>query len=254
MDLSLVLPAFVAGLLTFLAPCTFPLVPGYLGFIGGASLDELRDSSKRGRAKKRIFLNGLYYVLGFSLVFILLGSVFGAAGSVLGQHRLVLSRIGGAFVIFFGLYLMHVFRLPAFSFLNRQHRFNILGKLTPGKPSSSFLFGMTFAFGWTPCVGPVLGSVLILASSSATAFSGAFLLLVFSAGLATPFLLLALAVGHAAAYVKKISKYLNAISFVGGIFLVFIGYLLMTNSLGIWVGYFYEAFDFIHAERLYDYL
>lgn len=256
MDLSLVIPAFIAGMLTFLAPCTFPLVPGYLGFIGGASIEDLKDPEKRAKAKRSIFMNGVYYVLGFSLIFILLGSIFGAAGSFLGGHRILLARVGGIFVIFFGLYLMHIFKLPMFNFLNRQHKLNVANKLVPGKPSSSFIFGMTFAFGWTPCVGPVLGSILILASSasSATALSGAFLLLVFSAGLALPFLLLALAIGHAGMYVKKISKYLNIISVIGGLFLVFLGYLLVTDQLVVWVGYFYEAFDFIDADRLYDYL
>lgn len=254
MDLSLIIPAFIAGLLTFLAPCTLPLVPGYLGFIGGVSANDLKDEKVAKKAKKKIFFNGLMYVTGFSLIFILLGSVFGAAGSVLGQYRVILSQVGGVFVIFFGLYLMHIFKLPAFNFLNRQHKFNIANKLAPGKPSSSFIFGMTFAFGWTPCVGPVLGSVLILASTSATAIQGAFLLLIFSTGLAVPFLLLALAIGHAGMYVKKLTKYLNIISIVGGLFLVFLGILLLTGNLVIWVGYFYEWFDFINAEALYNFL
>ncbi|PIR74703.1 MAG: cytochrome C biogenesis protein [Candidatus Magasanikbacteria bacterium CG10_big_fil_rev_8_21_14_0_10_47_10] len=253
-SLALVLPAFFAGMLTFLAPCTFPLVPGYLGFIGGVSANDLKDPEKSGLARKKIFFNGLMYVIGFSAVFMLLGSIFGAAGSFLGQYRLILGRIGGLFVIFFGLYLMHAFQLPLFRFLNSQHRFNVANKLVPGKASSSFIFGATFAFGWTPCVGPVLGSVLILASTSSTAVQGALLLFMFSLGLAVPFLLLAGAMGHATKYMKKLNKYLNSISFVGGLFLLFLGFLLLTDNLGIWVGYFYEVFDFLNVDRLYQFL
>lgn len=254
MNLSLVFPAFIAGLITFLAPCTLPLLPGYLGFIGGVSVNDLKDPEKNKDARRRIFLNGLLYVIGFSVVFVLLGSIFGAAGSVLGENRVLLSRVGGVFVIFFGLYLMHVFNHPIFRFLNRQHKLNVAQKLVPGKPSSSFIFGMTFAFGWTPCVGPVLGSILLLASTSTTALQGALLLLIFSAGLALPFLFFALAIGHAGQYIKKLNKYLDVISIIGGLFLVFLGILLLTDNLVVWVGYFYEAFDFLNAERLYDYL
>lgn len=251
MDWSLILPAFIAGFLTFLAPCTFPLVPGYLGFISGVSLQDLQDPKKQHQAKHQIMLNGFLYVVGFSVVFMLLGSVFGAAGSFLAEYRLWLSKIGGVFVIFFGLYLMHVFNLKWFSFLQRERRFNVAGKLAPGKPTSSLMFGMTFAFGWTPCIGPVLGSILILASTSSTVFQGTFLLFMFSLGLAVPFLLIALGAGHAALYVKKLSKYLNIISFIGGIFLVFLGILLLTDNFGVWISYFYR-FDFTDA--LLEYL
>lgn len=258
MDISLILPAFIAGILTFLAPCTLPLVPGYLAFIGGASAADLQDPAKAPYIRKRIFLNGVMYVIGFSLVFILMGSIFGAAGSLLAQYRLWLSRIGGAFVIFFGLYLMHAFDLPifknTFAFLSTTKKLSFTQKLTPGKPGSSFIFGATFAFGWTPCIGPLLGTILLLASTSGTVLSGSLLLLVFSLGLAVPFLAIALGFGHAAQYIKKISKYLNIISIIGGIFLVFIGLLLLTDNLVVWVGYFYRWFGFLNADVILDYL
>ncbi len=258
MDFSLIIPAFIAGLLTFLAPCTLPLVPGFLAFIGGASVQDLQDPLKAATVRKRIFLNGVMYVVGFSVIFILMGSVFGAAGSLLGQYRFDLTRLGGAFVIFFGLYLMHFFDLPIFknffSFLSKTSRFNLGQKLTPGKPGSSFIFGATFAFGWTPCIGPILGTMLALASTSGTALQGSLLLSVFSVGLALPFLALALSFGHAAQYVKKMSRYLNVISFIGGVFLLFIGILLVTDNFVIWIAYFYRWFDFINYDRLLDYL
>lgn len=258
MDFALIIPAFIAGVLTFLAPCTLPLVPGYLAFIGGTSIKDLQDPLKSSLVRKKIFINGLMYVLGFSLIFIALGTVFGAAGSFLLKYRSLLSQIGGAFIIFFGFYLMHFFELPIFKnyflFLSKSKKFNFTQKLTPGEPGSSFIFGATFAFGWTPCIGPILGTILVLASTSGTAFQGSILLLIFSLGLAIPFLAIALAFGHAAQYVRKITKYLNVISFIGGVFLVFIGILLLTDNLVVWVGYFYQWFGFINYESLLDYL
>src|SRR3989344_2462110 len=115
MDFSLIIPAFIAGILTFLAPCTLPLVPGYLGFISGVYTNDLQDPSKSKLVRRKIFLNGVMYVIGFSLVFIVLGSLFGLGGAALFKYRIWLSRIGGGFVIFFGLFMMGVFELP---FLN----------------------------------------------------------------------------------------------------------------------------------------
>lgn len=230
MDFSLIIPAFIAGILTFFAPCTLPLVPGYLGFISGVSTSDLQDPTKAKIAKRKIFLNGVLYVIGFSLVFIVLGSLFGLAGSALAQYRIWLSRIGGIFVIFFGLFMIGVFKLP---FLNVERHVGNIKALKPGTPVSSLIFGATFALGWTPCVGPILGSILILVASSATIGQGAFLLAVFSLGLAVPFLIIAASIGLASAYLAKVSRHLNAISFVGGIFLVFLGVLLFTNKLGV---------------------
>lgn len=251
MEFSLIIPAFVAGILTFLAPCTLPLVPGYLGFISGVSAQDLKDPLKSKSARRKIFLNGLLFVIGFSFIFILLGSLFGLGGSALVEYRLWLSRIGGIFVMLFGLFMIGVLRLP---FLNIEKHLTGVKALKPGNPTNSLIFGATFAFGWTPCVGPILGSILTLAAASATVGQGAFLLSVFSLGLALPFLLIAGGIGSASNYIAKLSKYLNVISIVGGVFLIFLGILLFTNKLGVWVAYFYQWFDFINYERLLDYL
>ena len=251
MEFSLIIPAFIAGILTFLAPCTLPLVPGYLGFISGVSVQDLQDPLKSKSARRKIFLNGLLFVIGFSLIFILLGSLFGLGGSALAQYRIWLSRIGGIFVILFGFFMIGALRLP---FLNVEKNIGRIKALKPGNPTSSLIFGATFAFGWTPCVGPILGSILTLAAASATFGQGAFLLSVFSLGLAVPFLIIAAGIGSASNYISRLSKYLNIISIIGGLFLIFLGILLSANKLGVWIAYFYQWFDFINYERLLDYL
>ncbi len=253
MDTSLVIPAFIAGVLTFLAPCTLPLVPGYLGFISGVSSEDLKKNGA-GRLRMRVFLNGLLYVVGFSAVFILLGSIFGLGGSLLASYRDVLARVSGIFVIVFGLFMMGALRFSFLNFLDGEKRFSPIGYIKPGNPGSSLLFGAAFAFGWTPCVGPVLGTVLTLAATSGTAFQGSVLLAVFALGLAVPFLVIAAGVGSASRYLQHLTPYLNAISFIGGIFLVFLGILLATNNFGFWVSYAYQLFDFIRYETLLEYL
>jgi len=251
---SLILPAFIAGILTFLAPCTLPLVPGFLSFISGASLNDLKDPQKVNIAKRKIFMNGVYYVVGFSAIFVILGSAFGAAGSYLAPYRIWLARFGGLFVIFFGLYIMGIFKIQALNFLNKEKKFRLIGKLDPGKPSSSFLFGATFALGWSPCVGPILGSILLLASTSGSVLQGAFLLSVFSLGLAVPFLLIALGIGHASKFISRFSKYLHIVEIIGGLLLVILGYLLISDKLVLYIGKLYELFEFINYDRLYDFL
>jgi cytochrome c-type biogenesis protein len=254
MDTSLIIPAFIAGILTFLAPCTLPLVPGYLGFISGVSLEDLKDPEKTKKARFKIFLNGVFYVLGFSIVFIILGSLFGLGGSALAPYRVWLSRIGGLFVILFGLYMIGILRFSFFNFLNAEKQFNVSKYIKPGTPFSSLAFGSAFAFGWTPCVGPVLGAILTLAATSTTVGQGAFLLAVFSMGLAIPFLLIAAGISSASEHLNKITKYLNAVSIIGGIFLVVLGILLLTDRFAVWIAYSYQLFDFINYERLLDLL
>lgn len=254
MSLSLVLPSFFAGLLTFLAPCTLPLVPGYLGFISGVSIRDLQDPTRVRQARRRIFLNGLLYVLGFSLIFIALGSLVGLGGVWLGPYRVWLSRIGGVFVILFGLYMMHLLELPFLRFLKSDKHLPAIRFVRPGRPASSLLFGAAFALGWTPCVGPVLGSILTVAAASGTVGQGAFLLAMFSLGLAIPFLVIAAGIGWFSKHLAKVGRYLNAVSVIGGIFLVFIGLLLLTNSFGVWIAYFFRVFDFINYDRLLNYL
>lgn len=252
MELSLIIPAFIAGVLTFLAPCTLPLVPGYLGFISGASLEDLADPAKAALARRKILINGILFMLGFSAVFIIMGTLVGfISASLLVPYRLWLGRIGGVFVILFGLFMLNVVKIP---FLMREKRLTAPALFKRGNPVNSFILGTAFAFGWTPCVGPILGSVLLLASTSATTISGALLLAVFSAGLAVPFLLIAIGIGSASRYIKNISKYLDVVSTIGGIFLIFLGVLLVSGNIGLLISSGYRIFRFIQYDRLLNYL
>ena len=263
---AFIIPAFIAGILTFLAPCTLPLVPAYLSFISGASAADLRDPKKALKARVKVFTNGLFYVLGFSIVFIILGSLFGLGGGVFLQYRFLITKIGGILVIFFGLFLLlpalnmlfggkfDLNRIPLFSFFARDHQLAITKKLKPGNPVSSFLLGFTFAFGWTPCVGPILAVILTFAASSATVGAGTLLLIVFSAGLAIPFLLVALGIGWALKHLSKASKYLNWVSIIGGLFLILMGIFMVTDNFTLWIAVMYQALDFINYDALLDYL
>ena len=249
---ALVVPAFIAGILTFLAPCTLPLVPAYLAFISGVSPDDLKDPSRAKSARLKIFLNGFFFVLGFSVIFLIFGTIVAFISSVaLVPYRLWLVRLGGIFVIIFGFFMLGVFKIP---FLSREARIQPPVIFKKGNPIGSFLIGSAFAFGWTPCVGPILGSILFLASASETAFQGAFLLAVFSLGLAIPFLAVAFLAGSAAAYIDRFTKYLNVVSIVGGLFLIVLGILLFTNNMSLLISYGYRIFRFIEYDRLLDYL
>lgn len=251
MDISLIIPAFIAGILTFLAPCTFPLLPGYLAYISGASAANAEDPKKAKFVRRRILVSGALYVAGFSLVFIIFGAVAGIVGQTLALYRIWLTRIGGVLVIIFGLFMMGLLNLP---FLSRKFQVGATNLLGGHRPRNAFLLGAAFALGWTPCVGPILGSILFLASTSQTVLAGTFLLFIFSLGLALPFLAIALGMSSASKFIAKISRHLNIISLIGGAFLVGLGILLFLNRTDILISYSYRLLRFINYERILDYL
>ncbi|MBI2673807.1 MAG: sulfite exporter TauE/SafE family protein [Candidatus Zambryskibacteria bacterium] len=251
LNIGFIVASFFAGLLTFLAPCTLPLVPAYLGFISGVDQEALKNPATARIARRKIFLNGLAFIIGFSFVFIIFGVLAGFVGTALAPYRIWLARIGGVLVILFGLFMLGFFKL---SFFQTDKRIPIPKWLTLGKPSSSLFIGGTFALGWTPCVGPILGSILLLAGTSGTALQGGLMLTVFSFGLAIPFLVIAFAFSRATVYIDKISKYLKGVSIVGGIFLIILGILLSTDNFGLTIQYGYELLDFINYDRLLEYL
>ncbi len=251
MDFSLIVPAFVAGLITFLAPCTLPLIPVYLAIISGVPPSHLQDPERAKRAHVKIFVNGLFFVVGFSLVFILLGTLAGAVGQLLTEYRLWIARFGGILVILFGLFMLGTVKIPM---LDKIAHFKMPRLFRQGSAANATLIGAVFGFGWTPCIGPVLGTILLLASISSTVGQGAFLLFIFSIGLAIPFLLVALLASSATKYIRHISRYLHVISVIGGIFLIALGILILFDQMGMLISYGYQLFDFINYEQLMDYL
>lgn len=216
-----ILAAFAAGLLSFASPCVLPLVPGFLSYLGGMGLKEGEKASRM-----RIFLNAAAYVMGFVAVFSILGVLLnGALGAASYDVRIWLSRIGGAIIILFGLYMLGLVKL---GFLQSEHRIKPFA-VARRSYLFSFLFGASFAVGWSPCVGAILGAVLTLA---ATAPGQSFMLLfAYSLGLGIPFLLVGAFVAQARGLIKKAGPYVQYFSVVSGVLLVVMGVLVFTDSL-----------------------
>jgi cytochrome c-type biogenesis protein len=249
---NLFIPAFIAGLLTFLAPCTFPLLPSYIALITGVSPSEISEQKIYSRSRRQIMGNALAFVLGFSVIFIMFGTLAGSFGSLLGPgYRTTLTHIGGIVIIFFGLWMIGVFKADL---LQRTFKFTLPKTFEPGKPLSSAIIGAIFALGWTPCIGPILGGVLTLALNSGTSLAGAILLAVFSLGLAIPFLLTALLLERTLTLVKGLNKHIRMISIIGGICLVLIGLLMLTDNFGILIRLGYQLFAFLNYQNLENYL
>lgn len=247
--------AFIAGLITFLAPCTLPLVPGYLGFISGIPLKDLEDPAMARKVRWKIFLNGFFFTLGFGAIFVILGTAIGLLGGALAQYQIWLNRIGGVLIILFGLFMLDVIKIPI---LQIEHKLRLPSFIRRGNPTSSFIMGTAFGTGWTPCVGPILGAILTLSATLDGALQGALLLSVFSVGLAIPFWIIALGIGEAAHYIEKFTKYLRIISVVGGLFLIFLGILLFIGKLGLLISWGFQLMSFFGFEQfeefLFDYL
>jgi cytochrome c-type biogenesis protein len=216
--------AALAGLASFLSPCVLALVPAYVGYLGGWSVSA---SGEAGENRWLTFRHGLAFVLGFSVVFVLLGMAASAIGALLFDSRIWLARIGGVAIIIFGLHTMEIIRIPFLDFDTRKHyRPNPnLGYL------SSALMGVFFSAGWSPCVGPVLGAVLTIAATGSGVSRGAILLSAYSVGLAIPFLLAALGIGSITELMRRHTKAIRVLSIITGIVLVILGIMLLTNTL-----------------------
>lgn len=222
------LSALLGGLLTFFAPCTLPLIPAYLGFIGGVNTQENNKSSLKHYPS--LFSQALFFVLGFSVVFMVYGLASGMLGNFLVLYRKELAQVGGIIIIFFGLSMLHYVKFPAiFSFSGR--RFPKI--IHPKTPIGAFSLGFLFAIGWSPCIGPILGTILLLAATSSTAMHGAYLLSVYSLGLAIPFLIVAYLYGAAFTYIKVLERYVTVISQLGAWMLIGIGILLLIGQFGM---------------------
>ena len=222
-----VVVAFSAGLLSFLSPCVLPLFPSYLSFITGMSVDRLA-ADVGARSRGRIILHSLAFIVGFSLVFIALGASFSAAGRFLLDYREWIRVGGGLLIIVFGLYIAGILRIGIFG---RTRQIEI--KTKPAGYIGTFAVGVTFAIGWTPCVGPILGSILSLAGTAETVRKGIGLLMAYSAGLALPFFLSSLALGGFLKFFKRYRAAMPVVERVAGVLLVLVGLLVVTNYFAI---------------------
>jgi cytochrome c-type biogenesis protein len=223
--------AFLAGVVSFLSPCVLPLVPGYVSMLSGESIEELRAGGSVG-VTRRIFLNSIAFVVGFSTVFIALGASATWVGTFLSTQRRPFEIVAGIVVIVFGLHLTGLVKIP---FLYRDAR------IDTGTPKrglvGSYILGFAFAFGWTPCIGPILSGILLLAESRDTVFAGMFLLAIYSAGLAIPFLLTGLGLSQFLRFYGRFRKHLQVVEILSGALLIAIGLLIAFNKFTVLSGY-----------------
>ena len=218
--------SFTAGLLSFLSPCVLPLVPSYITFITGMGLEDVQH------ARRSALLHAFLFVIGFSTIFILLGAGATAMGQVLRAYEVWITRIGGVLVIIFGLYLLGIFNVTAFS---TERRFHLSDK--PTGYLGTVLVGIAFGAGWTPCIGPILGSILTVTASTADFSSGMMHLAMYSLGLAVPFLLAAVALQHFLGFFARFRSKLIWVQRISGVLMIVIGLLLLTNYFTILATY-----------------
>jgi cytochrome c-type biogenesis protein len=223
--------AALAGVLSFLSPCVLPLVPSYLTFVTGMTLDELKE----GQDRRAVLLHSALFVAGFSAVFVLVGATASFLGQAFRAYEVWVMRIGGALIILFGLHLLGVFRITA---LMGEKRLYLAEK--PAGKLGTVAVGAAFGAGWTPCIGPVLGSILMLASASDTMWSGVGLLLSYSLGLAIPFLLTALALGWFLNAFRRFRRFIPIVEKASGVLLVLLGLLLVTGQLTVLSAYLFR--------------
>ncbi|MCR4437186.1 MAG: cytochrome c biogenesis protein CcdA [Clostridiales bacterium] len=214
--------AFSAGLLSFLSPCVLPLIPAYVSYLTGLAVSELNTN----KARLTLTYKSIGFIIGFSIVFIIMGASISTLGKFFAANRSLLRRIGGIVIIIMGLHTTGLFKIKA---LYTEKRLLPFG--SEKKHLGSIFIGMAFAAGWTPCIGPILSSILIYAGSMDTVGEGIFLLIMYSLGLAIPFLLTALAIDSFSKYFEKLSKYLPVISVASGILMIVMGILVFTNKL-----------------------
>jgi cytochrome c-type biogenesis protein len=225
--------AFSAGLLSFISPCVLPLVPSYLSYITGLSVENLAKVEERERFKSAILLNAILFIAGFSTVFIAFGASASLIGQVLYEYQDIIRKIGGILIIIFGLYLLGILKLNILMTERRLVHF----ESRPVGYLGSFLIGTAFAAGWTPCVGPVLGTILAYASTTESMSSGVMLLSAYSFGLGLPFFLTAFGMDTFLSYFKSLRTYLGGVSFVSGGLLILVGIMIFTDSVTLFTSF-----------------
>jgi len=222
LSVSGILISFLAGLLSFLSPCVLPLVPAYLGYVSGLNVMEIRG----GKGGRRVIFGILAFVIGFSVVFTFMGLTASAIGTFLAQNKKILSVIAGILLVIFGLHLLGILRIP---FLDYERKAHI--NVSSSNLLLSFLMGITFALGWTPCIGPTLSGILALAAISDTVWQGGILLFVYSMGLGIPFILSGILASKVFEFISRVRTVLRYFEIASGILLIILGFLLISGLL-----------------------
>jgi cytochrome c-type biogenesis protein len=226
--------AFLAGLVSFISPCVLPLVPSYLSFLTGTSLEDLKSESSV-RARARVFAHALAFIAGFTVIFMAIGLSASAVGGIFVNNKRLVELLGGVVIIVLGLHMMGILKIPILMMDKRVH-------LTPRKQSLwvSFLVGLGFAAGWSPCIGPILSGIILLAAEQKTLGEATFLLFVYSMGLAIPFLITAAAITQSLEALGRIKRYLPVIEATSGAILVATGIIVATDQFTRVAGFFYQ--------------
>ncbi len=225
--------AFIAGVLSFFSPCVFPLIPAYFTFITGNSIDEL-TSDKSTKRKAKIIISTLAYVAGFTFVFVLMGASASLIGGLITSYSREISIIGGLIIILFGIHMTGILRIPQ---LEMEKRIHVTKK--PLRILGIFLVGMAFGAGWSPCIGPILGSILVFAGTTDTIYKGAFLLFIYSTGLAIPFILISVFINYMLSFMTRASKLIKYVNRITGTLMILFGLLLITDKMTILSNWLY---------------
>jgi len=225
-NLPLPIAAFLAGLVSFLSPCVLPLVPGYVSLISGVGVEDLK--SHETQLLRKMMLNSISFILGFSVVFITLGAISTEVGQLLARYKSTLAQVAGVVIVLFGLHLTGIFRIHALYADKRLH--NVKGGSTVG---GAFLIGFAFAFGWTPCVGPILAVILGFAAAQDSVVKGIALLTVYSMGLAVPFLLTSFGIERFLKFYSRFRSHMHAVEVASGALLIALGVLLVFGRFTI---------------------
>jgi cytochrome c-type biogenesis protein len=222
--------AFIAGIVSFLSPCVLPLVPGYVSLISGASVEELQ--SKDRKVLNTVLLHSLMFILGFTVVFVMLGAAATSVGQLVREYKKQLTWVAGAVIIIFGLHLTGILKIKALYADKRLH------SVKGGKsPIGAFVVGFAFAFGWTPCLGPIISAILIMAGSADTVTKGVLLLWVYSLGLAVPFLLTSLLIDRFLSFYGRFRRHLHTLEVSSGVLLMVLGVLILTRRFTVLSSY-----------------
>ncbi len=232
--------AFAAGFLSFISPCVLPIVPGYLSFISGVSIDQMKE--KKSASVRKVFVSSLFFVMGFSVVFITLGASATAVSAFLRDYMQIIAKVAGVLIIILGIHFIGLYKIK---WLNYEKRFQVRSERM--SLLGSFAMGFAFAFGWTPCIGPILAGILAIAATEETVWRGILLLAFYSAGLAIPFLVTSLAFNLFVSFSGVIKRYFRVVEIVGGIFLLAVGILIFTGSLGYLSALFSKWFPFLDS-------